>query len=305
MKKIFFAILMSYMMVSLAGAQGVAPTSSEKGRGQEREVQKEEVRTLKQGVQTQVQELKETFQGEVRSLKDTLQTQVRTRNASVTPAELKARREELRGQIEEKREELQARIKTAREDLRERLEKIKDEQKKQRVERIADQIDALNRRLTDHYLEVLERMEKVLEGILARAMRAEERGLEVSVVRAAVDEAHNAIEASRTAIAEQVAKTYTIEVSTEEELRVDVGKARQALHADLAEVRDTVRAAHNAVRNAAVILAQIPRIDEEDEAATSTPPTAPPPTEPPPAPPATSTPPAPPSEATSTATSSE
>ena len=55
----------------------------------------------------------------------------------------------------------------------------------------------------------------------------------------------------------QSGKTYTIKVTTETALKSDVGKTRQALGADLAKVRDLVKSAQSAVKDAAVALAQV------------------------------------------------
>ena len=104
-----------------------------------------------------------------------------------------------------------------------------------------------------------------MEKIGPRTDRAEDRGVDVAAVRAAIEAANTAIAASRSAIEVQAAKTYVIEITGEETLKMNVGKARQALHADLAAVRETVKAAHGAVKKTAVTLAQIPRIDEIEQ----------------------------------------
>lgn len=263
---------------------------------------RQEIRTLKQDTKGGINQLREGLQKEIKGIKQTIQTQVKT--ATRTPGtlkELQQKREEFKDTIKAKREETAEKIKAMRADLKVRLQKVKDEQKRNRVEKISEQIDALNKKELDHFSDLLDKMEKTLERIGSRADKAESRGLNVSVVRAAMDDAHAAIEASRVAITAQAGKTYTIEVTTEEVLKADVGKARKALRDDLAKVRGTVKAAHDAVRNAAVILAQIPRVDEETTATPTTPISPATSTEPTPPP----APPAPSPEATSTATSSE
>lgn len=297
-----FFILLSVAFQAGAQEATTTATTTPKSGGVKREVQ-QEIRTLKQDTKTGINQLREGLQKEVQGIRQTIQTQVKT--ATRTPGtlkELQQRREEFKDTIKAKREEADEKIKAMRADLKIRLQKVKDEQKRNRVEKISEQIDALNKKTLDNFSDLLDKMEKTLERIGTRADKAESRGLNVSVVRAAMDDAHAAIEASRVAITAQAGETYTIEVTTEEVLKADVGKARKAFHDDLAKVRDTVKAAHDAVRNAAVILAQIPRVDEEPGTATSTPPA-------PPASTSTETPPAPapaPSpEATSTATSTQ
>lgn len=168
------------------------------------------------------------------------------------------RREEFNDSVKAKREALANEIKTKREDLKARLEKIKDERKKETVERIDQRIDALNDKMMRHFSEVLDKLEKMLVRVSERADKvATEKGLDVSSVRSAIEKANTAIASARSAIEVQSGKTYSININTEKVLKVDVGKARQALGDDLAKVKDLVKAAHSAVRDAAVALAQL------------------------------------------------
>src|SRR3990167_508656 len=73
------------------------------------------------------------------------------------------KRSELKSAIEAKRAETRDKIKAKREELKAQLQKIKDERKKQIVERVDARIDALNDRMTSHYLKVLEQIEDVLD----------------------------------------------------------------------------------------------------------------------------------------------
>jgi len=175
---------------------------------------------------------------------------------------------EFKTNVQERRTELKDLIQNKREALKEQLQKVKDERKKAAVERIDIRLDELNERMTNHFSSLLDKLEDVLTRVSSRADKAEEKGLSVSSVRTAVTEALSAIEAARTAVTDQTGKTYTIVVSSEDNLRVDVGKARQALHGDLAKVRETIRTAHEAVKSAAVLLAQIHRIDEAESLST-------------------------------------
>ncbi|MEW5805116.1 MAG: hypothetical protein AB1721_00065 [Patescibacteria group bacterium] len=176
--------------------------------------------------------------------------------------QIQQRQEEFRAQIQENRAELKTYIEEKRVALKEQLQNIRDERKQAIVERIDQRIDELNQRMTNHFLAVLEKLETVLERIGSRADKAEANGLDVSAVRSAITEAEQAIAAARTAVAEQSGKTYLINITDEENLKADVGQARQALAEDLKAVREVIKSAHDAVRRAAVALAQIPRVDE-------------------------------------------
>jgi len=78
----------------------------------------------------------------------------------------------------------------------------------------------------------------------------------VSAARAAIDEANVVILTAKTAIEDQAGNTYTIQVNTEEELKTDVGRAKQALRDDLASVRSAVKAARDAIRESVTTLAR-------------------------------------------------
>lgn len=168
-------------------------------------------------------------------------------------------------EFEDKREEAQKRVREHREVLQTKLAEIQNERKQRVVERIDEQLLNLNEKLTGHFLSVLGQIDKVLTNVTTRADRAVERGLDVGDVYTAIENAHSVIAAAHDAVIIQVGVVYTIEITSEETLRIDVGAARQALHTDLQGVRTLVRAAHDATRSAAVALAQIPRVDDIDD----------------------------------------
>lgn len=180
-------------------------------------------------------------------------------NFELKKKELEQRREEFKQKMETDREQLKQEIEKKREELKNRLEKVKDQRKKDVVEKIDNSMDRLNEKMADHFSELITKIEKVLERVGERADRAEERGADVSSVRTATNEAILAIKAARTAIEVQAGKTYKMNITDEATLKLKVGEARQALHKDISIVREAVKSAHEAVRKAAVALAQIPK----------------------------------------------
>lgn len=215
--------------------------------------------TLPVFAQTQdsVRERKTAVKSEARAVAENMREQMEQRQAEFKEM-LGAQRSAVKSSIEAKRA-----------DLRQRLQTIRDEQKRKTVERIDAQMDALNERWTNHFSNVLDRLEGIVEKIEERMAQAETRGRDVSAVKAAISEAKSAIAASRTAVAAQAGKTYAITVTTEDGLRTEVGKARKALHDDLAAARDTVKSARDAVHGAATALAQA--VKAENQQATTTP----------------------------------
>jgi phage shock protein A len=192
-----------------------------------------------------------------------ISTQEFQQNREEIQRQIEQIRVEYRNQIQEKREEMKASIEALKEQLRERMKAKISEKKQKIVERVYERINALNERLTNHYLNVLDHLEKVLERIESRTAKAKLNGRDVSKVEAAIEKAHQAINAAREAVKAQAEKVYEPpEITTEENLKLDVGKLRKQLHDDLKAVEKLVKDARDAVRQAAVALAQIPKVDE-------------------------------------------
>lgn len=175
------------------------------------------------------------------------------------------RKEELHKIIEERKqktkelkEEWADRIEKRKAEIEEKLKKIRDERKKRIAPVINERLADLNKRLSNHFLDVLAKMEVVLANITTRTDKAEARGADVSAVREAIDAAHIAIAEARAAVEAQLEVVYEINIEGDENLRDAMRAFRDALHEDLRNVREKVKEAREAVRSAAVTLAQIP-----------------------------------------------
>ncbi len=179
-----------------------------------------------------------------------------------TQEQIQKEREAFKQKVESMRENLKTAIQSSREELKTKLQNIKDERKKAAVERIDKSLTDLNARMTTHYSNVLDQISDVLKRIVSRADKAQTSGLDVASVRTAITKAQTAIDAARAAVTAQVSKVYTLNVTTDATLKNVVGEARKALQGDLKKVGDAVKAAREAVRNAAVTLGQIRGVDE-------------------------------------------
>ena len=202
-------------------------------------------------------------------IRHTTRTATSTSDREITQ-EMKERQEEFKNKINEMREQTKQRIEQEREALKDKLKKIKDQRKQKIVERIDQNLTALNARLMNHFTNVLKQLESVLTRISSRADKAEANGNDVSKVRAAIEAAKDKIQKARDAIAAQIGKVYEIPITDDTHLKRDVGSARQSLHADIKKVWDAVKAARDAVHDAATTLAKIPKIDESGNPATPT-----------------------------------
>ena len=233
--------------------------------------------TVRQQIKDNREQLRDVRKETQQQIKDTRQEVKDTKQGARQAAleQIKQRRDELKSKINnvasstkaaiaQKREALKTKIDERKAQLKEGLKLLKDERKKKIVERIDEQLRKLNERMTDHFLDVLTKLEKVLANISSRADKAAEAGKDVTAVRAAVTSAQAAIDAARATVQTQAGKLYNVTISGQEpKLKAEVGKARQTLHNDLAAVRKIVQVAREAVHTAATTLAQIPKIDDD------------------------------------------
>lgn len=260
-----------------AAAQTAAPTTRDEARDTRQNI-REERKEVQQNIKEERKEAREVVQEQKKDLRQTAQEQRQDVRQAVQDKRqelqqtAREKRDAFKAEVKTKREELQTRVKAEREQLKEKLKTIRDEKKKAAVERIDAEIARLNERMGKHFIAVLDQLGNLLGRVGTRADKAEIRGLDVSAVRTAIAAAVTAIENARTAVSAQAGKTYAVTISTEANLKPDVGKARQALQADLKGVREVIRLAHDAVRTAATTLAQISRVDEPAPAPAATPP---------------------------------
>ncbi len=207
-------------------------------------------RNMQEGIRQNVQNIRQEAKQEIQGIRQTMQQQIQDA------------KENFKKTIEAKRVELQSTVQARRDELKTKLRNIKDERKKAAVERIDKNITDLNSRMTTHYVKVIDQIADVLKRVVSRTDTAQANGKEVTTVRATITNAENAIAAARVAVAAQVGKTYSMDIASDTTLKRNVGVARQALRDDLKKVEDAVKAARDAVRQAAVSLAQIQGVDE-------------------------------------------
>lgn len=279
---------------------GVSPTSDSVRK--EIQNVKEEINSLKAGaaeaakkargdIQQNAQAARENLKTESERLRAELQTNLQTikANTSLTPLEIKetaekareaaratlqekaeavkavvlSDREEFKDQIKIRREEIKQKAEAENTELKNRLQSMKDERKKQVVTGVAEQLQKANANYLDKLTVTLGNIEEVLRGVSARADKAALEGRDVSIVRADIVDAESAIATAKSYITAQSGTTYTIQVTTEDNLKADTSSAREALKGDLDTVKDAVKKAHEAVRKAASDLGKVPQVNQE------------------------------------------
>ena len=269
MKRFIFSIAVFLALTFVAAAQtaNTSPSPSTSSNASPSPSAAANLREQIKDTHQEIIDIRQQAAGQIRSIATSSALQIKEKRDALK-LEIQNSAAQLQQTIAAKREELKTKIETQKQQLQEKLKQIKDQVKQNIVIRINDRLTALNNLMVDHFLAVLSRLDTILNNIGSRADKAESAGLDVSAVRSAISDAQKAISASRDAVKAQAAKTYPITITTtnasttENNLKIYVGKARQALHADLVRVRATVFAAREAVHNAATVLAQIQEIDD-------------------------------------------
>lgn len=128
--------------------------------------------------------------------------------------------------------------------------KIKDEKRRKNVENAVAAINQTNQKMVRLFNQSLDKLDKAVAIIVATIEKRAARGADVTAAKAAVEEAKTAIKTSRVAVKAQGEKVYTLEVTTENKINGSISTLRKQLETDLRAVRETIKTAQIAVRNA-------------------------------------------------------
>lgn len=161
-------------------------------------------------------------------------------------AELKEKREERK----EDRQELIANFK-------ENLQKIKDTRKQQIVSNVQDRITNRNSLWVSHWNEVLKRLSALLDKIQTKTDEASQNGKDVTAVTAKITAARTAIATAQTAVNTQSAKTYTVDITTEDALKSNTITVIGQFRSDVTAVISSINAARRAVSDVFIALGSI------------------------------------------------
>lgn len=232
---------------------------------QEKDKALEEMKNLEKGPK----ENREAFKEEREKIKDVLKD-LNEKQKEIVDG-IKVKREEFKNTIEGGKQALQTKVEAARTTLKEGLLKIKDEKKKESVEKISNRFVELNKNFTEKLSDKIDQIEGVLAGVKSRISKAEAKNINVTTAKEAVVKAEEAINLARASIVEQSAKVYTISIVSEETLKTTVETIKNNFQTDIKAVQDKVRKAHEGVVNSATTLAKIPKINDTETVVTPTP----------------------------------
>jgi uncharacterized coiled-coil DUF342 family protein len=153
---------------------------------------------------------------------------------------------EKRNEFKEKRKEAVEKFKVKREEFKEKIKGIRDKRKQVIVQRVDNKISNLNKLHTERFNNILERLSNVFDKIQARIDSLSAKGKDVSSVTSLIEIARNKISTAQTAVNEQAARDYIIELGDEEKLGEVVSTAHIEFKEDIKSVRDTVKDARKA-----------------------------------------------------------
>ncbi len=239
-------------------------------RGEFRNDIKQERGTLETNVKQNREDFKNTVVQERTTLKDTT-----TQNKEAVKNDIKIKREELqktiaskkedfKNSINQKREDAKSEIEASKEKLKTGLLKIKDERKKETIKKIATNVQELNTKSVNNLTESINKIEEILGKIEIKAHEEELRGIDVNPILNAIASSKVVINTAKDAITNQSGKVYTANITTETNLKIDMGALRESLNTDIKNVREKVKAAHTSVKNASILLlSKSTKINEE------------------------------------------
>lgn len=146
----------------------------------------------------------------------------------------------LKEQMQILQEQKKAALLQVRDEFKAKLQIIKDQRKKTLVQRIDAKLAQVNKRQTERFSEVLTRLQGFLDKI--------KQSTTDTKVLADIAVAQTAIDTAKTAVDQQAAKTYTIQITDATTLKLNAGTTVSQLRQDLMAVYKLVIDAKQAVQ---------------------------------------------------------
>lgn len=174
-------------------------------------------------------------------------------------AVMKEKREDFREKLQEKRTQAQEKFKAKREAFQQKITTIKDENKKQLIERLDTKISTVHTNRTNQMLENIEKLVSILANMQEKTTSAKESGKNTSSVDSAITKAETAINNAKTAVEAQAGKEYVITITAtgSGQLKNSVGATTKQLQADLSASHKLIVAAKQAVQQVHMELSKV------------------------------------------------
>ncbi len=152
-----------------------------------------------------------------------------------------------------------------RQEFKTRALEIRDKNKQEIVKRIDNRITTLNKKHTERFTKLLDKLSSILDRIEVKSTELENEEVNVSEVDVLVQIARDAIEVAQNEVESQASKDYVIELDSESNLGQVVSAAFNEFKDDMAVVRDSVKVARDAVHEAAIAIKELIRISNAED----------------------------------------
>ena len=157
--------------------------------------------------------------------------------------ELMRKEQALKNRFASQEARLQQRLVAKEASLAAKLAQFKDRIKANRVSKVNDQIQQVNKVITDRMLKQLSQFEKML-------VRLEENSDGSVEQLNAIELAQQSIDSTEALVMIQSQKSYQISISSEADVKDDAKAARDSLHNDLKALQEQMKLTKDAVQNA-------------------------------------------------------
>lgn len=280
-------IIFGSMALLLVASSVLANTASSTASTTPEALKKQRMDAIRESREKRSEELKDKrldikdkrddFQDSFKDAHEDLRTNIK--NASTTDAKkdlrqdfwekIKQDREKLHEEIKNRQEAAKTKLEAERAKLKQKLVGIRDAQKKATAERIHDRLGEVNKKMVDHFTNVAERLEDFASKLQERITNAKNEGRNVTSAQAALDKVKPLITELRTMIQAQAGKTYSVNVTSENQLESAFRTTRDSLHSDLGKIHDKIVAIRKAFADVLFALS-----NSQEKTATSTPSTS-------------------------------
>jgi len=224
-----------------------------------------EIRTrIEEAVQARQEEMKSVFEERRVQFEEAVQARREAfeGNREEAKQELERIRSEFKQKLEDGREEAKQKMEQAREEFKNRIQEFSQE-RQDKMNSIFTRLDEVNAKVVANLSESLEKLAAILENVNDKIDTLEADGIDVSDLVTASTQAQASIDAAQTALAEQAAKTYDIDIENEEDAKEAAKVSRDELRADLDAVARFIKSAREDVRTVASDLADYTDTDDD------------------------------------------
>jgi hypothetical protein len=165
--------------------------------------------------------------------------------------------EAFKAQIKKEQEQSKTELETKKTKFKEELQVINDARKKEILQRLETNFKTINDKRVAQMTEQLGKLQQILDKVIARAIAAKQTGKNTTNVDAMTLQCQTNITAAQAAVTAQSGHTYTIEISTESEVKSNVGTTRQTFELDMKSVNTAMKKARSCLYDAITELAKI------------------------------------------------